>query len=154
MQRYVEGVPAVALRSIRAKQCVLPLARTFHENHPGGHENSNAAAIPAAIRGTHDPLFARASGIAVECGARPAQAAAAESWPHTIKREGSTVTVYQPQAISWHDRKRLTARDQLSPREQARALRSQCGGDFQKFCSDVHPAAAAQPPACAHMPPI
>ena len=46
--------------------------------------------------------------------ARPAQAAAAESWPHTIKREGSTVTVYQPQAISWHDRKRLTARAALS----------------------------------------
>lgn len=26
---------------------------------------------------------------------------------------------------------------QLSPREEARVLRSQCGGDFQKFCSGV-----------------
>jgi hypothetical protein len=43
-----------------------------------------------------------------------AQADAAASWPHTIKREGSTVTVYQPQAIAWPDRKRLTARAALS----------------------------------------
>jgi hypothetical protein len=43
-----------------------------------------------------------------------AQTAAAESWPHTIKREGSTVTVYQPQAIAWAGRKRLTARAALS----------------------------------------
>jgi len=28
-----------------------------------------------------------------------AQTAAAASWPHTISREGSTVTVFQPQAI-------------------------------------------------------
>jgi len=39
-----------------------------------------------------------------------AQAAAAAAWPHTIQREGTTVTVYQPQAIAWPDRKRLTAR--------------------------------------------
>ena len=43
-----------------------------------------------------------------------AQAAAAASWPHTIQREGTTVTVYQPQAIAWPDRKRLTARAALS----------------------------------------
>jgi hypothetical protein len=43
-----------------------------------------------------------------------AQSAAAASWPHTIQREGSTVTVYQPQAIEWPDRKRLKARAALS----------------------------------------
>ena len=43
-----------------------------------------------------------------------AQSAAAASWPHTIKRDGSTVTVYQPQAIEWPDRKRLKARAALS----------------------------------------
>ena len=43
-----------------------------------------------------------------------AQAAAAASWPHTIEHEGASVTVYQPQAISWPDRKRLTARAALS----------------------------------------
>jgi hypothetical protein len=43
-----------------------------------------------------------------------AQSAAAASWPHTVQREGSTVTVYQPQAIEWPDRKRLKARAALS----------------------------------------
>jgi hypothetical protein len=43
-----------------------------------------------------------------------AQAAAAASWPHTLEHEGVTVTVYQPQAISWPERKRLTARAALS----------------------------------------
>src|SRR5215831_1777057 len=43
-----------------------------------------------------------------------AQSAAAASWPHTIQRDGNTVTVYQPQAIEWSDRKRLKARAALS----------------------------------------
>jgi len=34
----------------------------------------------------------------------------AESWPHTITVEGASVTVYEPQAISWPERKWLTAR--------------------------------------------
>jgi hypothetical protein len=46
--------------------------------------------------------------------ASAAQSAAAASWPHTIQREGGTVTVYQPQAIEWPDRKRLKARAALS----------------------------------------
>jgi hypothetical protein len=51
---------------------------------------------------------------AVTPQALAAQSAAAASWPHTIQREGSTVTVYQPQAIEWPDRKRLKARAALS----------------------------------------
>ena len=43
-----------------------------------------------------------------------AQSAAAASWPHTIQHEGTSVTVYQPQAIEWPDRKRLKARAALS----------------------------------------
>ncbi|HEX3995108.1 MAG TPA: hypothetical protein VHX39_28370 [Acetobacteraceae bacterium] len=38
------------------------------------------------------------------------QAAAQSSWPHTITREGATVTVYQPQAVQWPDHQTLTAR--------------------------------------------
>jgi hypothetical protein len=41
-------------------------------------------------------------------------AAAAFSWPHTIVREGASVTIYQPQATAWPDRKRLTARAAIS----------------------------------------
>ncbi len=38
------------------------------------------------------------------------QAAAQSTWPHTITREGATVTVYQPQAVQWPDHQTLTAR--------------------------------------------
>src|SRR5579863_8220053 len=40
--------------------------------------------------------------------------AAAASWPHSIVRDGATVTIYQPQAISWPDRSRITARAALA----------------------------------------
>ncbi len=43
-----------------------------------------------------------------------AQAAAAAQWPHTLVRDGATVTVYQPQATAWPDRRRLVARAALS----------------------------------------
>lgn len=36
------------------------------------------------------------------------------SWPHTLTENGATVEVYQPQAISWPDRKTLNARAALS----------------------------------------
>ena len=42
------------------------------------------------------------------------QAAATASWPHTIVRDGASVTIYQPQAISWPERKTLTAHAALS----------------------------------------
>jgi hypothetical protein len=40
--------------------------------------------------------------------------AAAASWPHSIVRDGATVTIYQPQATSWPDRRRITARAALA----------------------------------------
>ncbi len=39
-----------------------------------------------------------------------AQAAAASAWPHTFSKDGASITVYQPQAVSWPDRQTLTAR--------------------------------------------
>ncbi len=43
-----------------------------------------------------------------------AQTVPAPLWPHTVSADGATVTVYQPQAISWPDQKRLTARAALA----------------------------------------
>ncbi len=39
-----------------------------------------------------------------------AQTTAAVSWPHTTERDGAKVTVYQPQAVAWPERRSLTAR--------------------------------------------
>jgi len=64
-----------------------------------------------------------------------AQAAAAASWPHTIQREGTTVTVYQPQAIAWPDRKRLTARAALSITRPAQP-KPLMGNDRADACHD------------------
>ncbi len=48
----------------------------------------------------------------------------ATSWPHTLTRNGASITVYQPQAISWPDRRLLTARAAvaLTPKQQAQPL--------------------------------
>jgi hypothetical protein len=43
-----------------------------------------------------------------------AQTVPAPLWPHTVTVQGASVTVYQPQAISWPDQKRLTARAALA----------------------------------------
>ncbi|MGH7051034.1 MAG: hypothetical protein ACREE5_10360 [Acetobacteraceae bacterium] len=36
--------------------------------------------------------------------------AAANAWPRTLTENGATITIYQPQAVSWPDRRTLTAR--------------------------------------------
>ncbi len=45
-------------------------------------------------------------------------------WPRTLTRDGASLTVYQPQAIAWPDRKRLTARAAvaLTPKGAAQPL--------------------------------
>jgi hypothetical protein len=43
-----------------------------------------------------------------------AQPATPPTWPHSITAGGASVTVYQPQAISWPDQKTLTARVALA----------------------------------------
>lgn len=66
------------------------------------------------------PLHAQA----VSSQALAGQAAASASWPHTIVRDGASVTIYQPQAISWPEHKKLTAHAALSITRagQAKAL--------------------------------
>jgi hypothetical protein len=57
-----------------------------------------AAALPAVAQQPPSPEYLAA------------QTVAAASWPHTTQRDGATVTVYQPQAIAWPERRTLTAR--------------------------------------------
>jgi hypothetical protein len=53
-----------------------------------------------------------------------AQADATSAWPHTISRDGASVTVYQPQAIEWPGRQTLTARAAVAvtPPGQSKAI--------------------------------
>lgn len=57
-----------------------------------------AAALPAVAQQPPSPV------------SLAAQTVAAASWPHTTTRDGATVTVYQPQAVAWPERRTLTAR--------------------------------------------
>ena len=54
------------------------------------------------------PLFAQQP--APGQSAAPATAAAAPEWPHTITTANGTATVYQPQVISWPERRTLNTR--------------------------------------------
>lgn len=47
-----------------------------------------------------------------------------QMWPRTLSKDGASVTIYQPQAISWPDRKRLTARAAvaITPKGQDKPL--------------------------------
>ncbi len=56
--------------------------------------------------------------------AAQAAAAAAASWPHTIMVDGASITVYEPQALSWPERKTLTAHAAVSilPKGQTKPL--------------------------------
>ena len=53
-----------------------------------------------------------------------AQEAATSAWPHTISRNGANVTIYQPQAIEWPGRQKLTARAAvaITPAGQSRPI--------------------------------
>ncbi len=59
-------------------------------------------------------LLAASAALALAPAFAPARAQDAASWPHTLSQNGATVEVYQPQAISWPDRKTLNARAALS----------------------------------------
>ena len=48
--------------------------------------------------------------LAEAASTTPKETAPPVTWPRTLTRDGATITIYQPQAISWPDRKRLTAR--------------------------------------------
>lgn len=54
------------------------------------------------------PLFAQQP--APGQSAAPATAAAAPEWPHTVTTANGTATVYQPQVISWPERRTLNTR--------------------------------------------
>jgi len=71
----------------------------------------------SVARGETDMRLPRACTVIVlivltALGVAPAvaQPATPPMWPHSITADGASVTVYQPQAISWPDQKTLTAR--------------------------------------------
>jgi hypothetical protein len=64
---------------------------------------AGAGAAPAKSAGA-----ARPPGTAAAV-ARPG-AAPADTWPHTVRAEGGSMPVYQPQVISWPDRQTLNTR--------------------------------------------
>ena len=89
----------------------------------------------AAIGGTPAPAAA-AAPAAPEAAATPlapqpqppeylaAQETAKSAWPHTITKDGASLTIYQPQAVEWAGRQKLTARAAIAvtPRGQQKPI--------------------------------
>jgi hypothetical protein len=55
-----------------------------------------------------------AAAVSAQQTTVPAAPQVADAWPHELKTQNGTVTVFQPQATSWPERKRLTVRAALS----------------------------------------
>ena len=85
------------------------------------------AAVPTGGMAALSCLQENRARLSAACaGALPGTAAPAETaetaragggdavWPHTIEAGGARVTVYEPQALSWPDRAKLTARAAVS----------------------------------------
>jgi hypothetical protein len=90
----------------------------------------------AALGGTPAPATTAAAPAAPEAAATPlapqpqppeylaAQQTAQSAWPHTITKDGASVTIYQPQAVEWPGRQKLTARAAIAvtPRDQQKPI--------------------------------
>ncbi|MDA8252613.1 MAG: hypothetical protein M0Z28_26065, partial [Rhodospirillales bacterium] len=83
--------------------------------HSGEMGVARRGVLLGAARALAGGGLACAGLAAIACpGAAWAEGAAVPAapslWPHTLHDRQATVTVYQPQAESWPDRQRLTAR--------------------------------------------
>jgi hypothetical protein len=76
----------------------------------GGVQPRTATATPAPAAAATAPLVPQP----LPPDYLAAQGAAASAWPHTITRDGYSVTVYQPQAVEWPGRQKLTARTAIA----------------------------------------
>jgi hypothetical protein len=80
---------------------------------------SNSTAIAAPSAAAAEPLQPSTTAPGREAGQ-----AATGRWPHSFTKDGAAITVYQPQAVSWSDRKTLVARAAVAvmPAGQTKAV--------------------------------
>ncbi len=69
------------------------------ENRPGREDGMRLAGVCVVLL-----ILLTALGRIAPASAQPATP---PTWPHAITAGGASVTVYQPQAISWPDQKTL-----------------------------------------------
>jgi hypothetical protein len=102
---YMKQCAGVPTGGAAALQCLQAHVATVS---PACQQALTAAKPPATTPAAAAPVQPRAAAATP-----PAQPAAQEdvtTWPHTRIVEGASVTVYEPQAISWPGRQKLTAR--------------------------------------------
>ena len=100
-----------------------------------GDYQSVCASVPPGTKDALQCLVQHSQQVSSGC--RDALAPAAAS---TASAPTSSSTATAPAAAAGGAPAAATTAppaQQLSPREQAHVLRSQCGGDFQKFCANV-----------------
>ena len=106
------GAIKQSCRSDYMKQCSgVPTGGTAALQCLQQHAAATSPGCQRALAAVSPP--APSSAASAPAASPPAEAAAPDgtaTWPHTLTKDGASVTIYQPQAISWPDRQKLTAR--------------------------------------------
>ncbi len=119
--------PAVPLSAAWAQQpsqaeigAIRANCRADYETHcasvpPGGSASlaclkEHASALSQPCRAAVEKAGGEASQAQASSPHQAATVPELAQWPHEIKANGASVTVYQPQVIAWPDKTRLTAR--------------------------------------------
>jgi hypothetical protein len=88
------------------------------------------SSVPTGTKDSLQCLLQHSQQVSPDCRDALAPVAANSAAAPTVSGASAAAASAAPAAAP-------AAAQPLTPREQARALRSKCGGDFQKLCSDV-----------------
>lgn len=103
LERAARGQASLACLQEHAAQASAPCQEALRAIGGASAQRPAASAAAPAAAGTRATTPARSSA--------PASAPSAEDrWPHTISDERGKATIYQPQVISWPDRRTLNTR--------------------------------------------
>ncbi len=93
-----------------ALQCLKQNAPQLSPGCQGALAAVGSASAPPASSRSAMPTAAAAVPPAPAQGAAPAAAPAEDQWPHTITTQNGSATVWQPQVVSWPERRTLNTR--------------------------------------------
>jgi hypothetical protein len=113
-----------------------------------GDYMSVCASVPTGTKASLDCLVQHASSVSGGCrtalapamppnAATPASTPTSSALATTPAAAATTAAPTTPAASAGPPSGPGAATRQLSPREEARVLRSDCGGDYQKFCAST-----------------
>jgi hypothetical protein len=126
---------AGALAPLAAQQLTDAQRSAIKSACRGDYQNV-CASVPPGTKDSLQCLLQHSDQVSSGCRAALAPAAASTGTAPGSSSAAAAATT-APAAAGASATAATPPPRQLSPREQAHVLRTQCGGDFQKFCSNV-----------------